>query len=146
MKAVQRRRGISTVIGQILVLAVVIILMTGVVVFYNTIVGSLQQNYKSTAQQAQVALKEHLLIEDIQFYTDTGIKKVRITVFNFGEISSNVAAVYINGIMLTPPPSNLIGQNQSVSLVWAYSWSSGGVYQVKVVTGRGVVFESPFSP
>jgi hypothetical protein len=118
--------------------------MTGVIVFYNAIVNPIQQDYKSTAQQAQVSLKERLLIEDVQFLSGN---QIRITVFNFGDISLSVATVYINGIMLSPsPPSNLIGLKQSGSFVWTYSWSPGGIYQVKVVTGRGIVSESAFSP
>jgi len=146
LKAVRCRRGISSVIGPVLVLAVVIGLMTGVIVFYNAIVEPIQQHYKSTVQQARVSLKERFLIEDVEFFTEASVKKIRVTIFNFGDISSSIATVYINGIMLSPLPSNLIGQNQSGSFVWAYSWSSGGIYQVKVVTGRGMVFESAFSP
>ena len=146
MKAVRRRRGISSVIGQVLVLAIVIALMTGVIVFYNAIVEPMQQNYKSTVQQAQVSLMERFLIEDVKFFTEASVKKMNVTVFNFGEISMSIATVYINGVMQTPPPSNLIGQKQSGSFVLTYDWSSGGIYQVKVVTGRGMVSESAFSP
>ena len=144
MRAVRCRRGISSIIGEVLVLAIVVGLMVGVIVFYNALVGPMQQDYKSTAQQAQVSLKERFLIEDVQFFTNVSVK---ITIFNFGDISLSIATVYINGIMLSPsPPSNLIGQNQSGSFVWTYSWSNGGIYQIKVVTGRGTVSESAFSP
>ena len=144
MRAVRCRRGISSIIGEVLVLAIVVGLMVGVIVFYNALVGPMQQDYKSTAQQAQVSLKERFLIEDVQFFTNVSVK---ITIFNFGDISLSIATVYINGIMLSPsPPSNLIGQNQSGSFVLPYNWSSGGIYQIKVVTGRGTVSESAFSP
>jgi flagellin-like protein len=146
LKAVRRRRGISSVIGQVLVLAIVIALMTGVIVFYNAIVEPMQQNYKSTVQQAQVSLMERFLIEDVKFFTEASVKKMNVTVFNFGDISISIATVYINGIMQTPPPSSLIGQKQSGSFVLPYDWSSGGIYQVKVATGRGMVSESAFSP
>jgi flagellin-like protein len=146
LKAVRGRRGISSVIGQVLVLAIVIGLMTGVIVFYNALVEPIQQHYKSTVQQAEVSLKERFLIEDVEFFTEVSVKKIRVTVFNFGDISISIVAVYINGIMQPPPPSNLIGQNQSNSFVEDYSWSSGGNYQVKVVTGRGMASESAFSP
>jgi len=118
-------------------------LMTGVIVFYNALVGPIQQDSKSTAQQAEASLKERFLIEDVQFLSDASIK---ITIFNFGDISLGVATVYINGIMLNPPPpSNLIGLKQSGSFMWAYSWSSGVIYHVKVVTGRGTVSEADFN-
>lgn len=120
--------------------------MTGVIVFYNALVEPIQQHYKSTVQQAQVSLKERFLIEDVNFFTEASVKKMNVTIFNFGDISISIVAVYINGIMQALPPSNPIGQNQGGSFVVAYSWSSGGIYQVKVVTGRGMVFESAFSP
>jgi hypothetical protein len=120
--------------------------MTSVIVFYNAIVEPMQQNYKSTVQQAQVSLKERFLIEDVMFFTQASVKMMNVTIFNFGDISISIATVYINGIMQTPPPSNLIGQNMSGSFVFTYDWSSGGIYQVKVVTGRGMVSESAFSP
>ena len=119
-------------------------LMTGVIVFYNAMVEPIQQDYKSTAQQAQVSLKERFLIEDVQFLSGN---QISITIFNFGDLSLTIATVYINGIMLNPPPpSNPIVPNQSLPFVWAYSWSSGGIYHVKVVTGRGMMSESTFSP
>jgi hypothetical protein len=143
LKAVRRRSGISSVIGEVLILAIVIGLMTGVIIFYNALVGPIQQDSKSKAQQAEVSIKERFLIEDVQFSTNA----VKITIFNFGDISLTIATVYINGIMLNPPPpSNPIIPNQSLPFVWAYSWSSEGIYDVKVVTGRGTMSESTFSP
>ena len=143
MKRARGRSGISSVIGEVLVLAIVVGLMTGVIVFYNAMVGPIQQDSKSRAQQAQLSLKERFLIEDVEFLFGN---RMRVTVFNFGGISLSVATVYINGVMLNPPPpSNLIGLKQSGSFVWAYSWSSGGNYHVKVVTGRGTMSEADFS-
>jgi archaellum component FlaF (FlaF/FlaG flagellin family) len=147
LKAVWSKRGISNIIGEILVLAIVVGLMTGVIVFYNALVNPIQQDYKSTAQQAQVSLKERFLIEDVKFFTNSSGKYMNVTIFNFGDISLSVATVYVNGITLSPSPrSNLIGLDQSGAFVWAYSWSSGGIYLVRVVTGRGIVSESTFSP
>jgi FlaG/FlaF family flagellin (archaellin) len=142
LKALRCRRGISNIIGELLVLAIVVGLMTSVIVFYNAMVGPIQQDYKSTAQQAEDSLKERFLIEDVQFFTNASVK---ITIFNFGDISISVAAVYINGTMLSPPPSNLIGLNQSVPIVVSYGSTPGGTYDIKVVTLRGTVSESAFS-
>jgi flagellin-like protein len=145
LKAVRGRRGISSIIGEVLVLAIVIGLMTGVIVFYNALVGPIQQDSKSTAQQAQVSLKERLLIEDIEFLPGN---KMCVTVFNFGDISLSIATVYINGIIkpFDVSPPSLIGQDSSGSFVSPYDPSPGDIYQVKVVTGRGTVSESAFSP
>jgi hypothetical protein len=150
LKAVRCRRGISNIIGELLVLAIVVGLMTGVIVFYNGLVNPIQQNYKSTAQQAEDSLKERFLIEDVNFLTEG---KMNVTIFNFGDISISVAAVYVNGVTVSPTPSIFIGQNpssvigpdQSGWFVCSYTLSSGEV-QVKVVTGRGMVVESAFSP
>jgi archaellum component FlaF (FlaF/FlaG flagellin family) len=152
LKAVRCRRGISNIIGEVLVLAIVIGLMTGVIVFYNGLVNPIQQDYKSTAQQAEDSLKERFLIEDVKFFAQGSVKELNVTIYNFGDISLNIATFYINGTMLSTgslissPPSNLIGVNLSGSFVWIYSWSSGGIYQVKVVTVRGTMVESAFSP
>jgi len=119
--------------------------MTGVIVFYNALVGPIQQDSKSTAQQAQVSLKERLLIEDVEFLPGN---KVRVTVFNFGDISLSIATVYINGIIkpFDVSPLSLIGQNSSGSFVLSYNPSSDGTYKIKVVTGRGTISEADFSP
>lgn len=119
--------------------------MTGVIVFYNALVGPIQQDSKSTAQQAQVSLKERLLIEDVEFLPGN---KMCVTVFNFGDISLSIATVYINGIMtpLYVSPPSLIGQNSSGSFVLSYNPSSDGTYKIKVVTGRGTISEADFSP
>ncbi|MGA2239348.1 MAG: hypothetical protein ABSG74_09070 [Candidatus Bathyarchaeia archaeon] len=144
LKAVRGRRGISSVIGEVLILAIVIGLMTGVIVFYNALVGPIQQDSKSTAQQAEVSLKERFLIEDVELLPGN---KMNVTVFNFGDISLSIATVYINGIVApfdVSPPS-LIGQNSSGSFVLSYNQSSDGTYKIKVVTGRGTMSESTFS-
>lgn len=119
--------------------------MTGVIVFYNALVGPIQQDSKSTAQQAEVSLKERFLIEDVELLPGN---KMNVTVFNFGDISLSIVTVYINGIVAhfdVSPPS-LIGQNSSGSFVLSYNPSSYGTYKIKVVTGRGTVSESTFSP
>jgi archaellum component FlaF (FlaF/FlaG flagellin family) len=143
LRVVRCRLGISNIIGELLVLAIVVGLMTSVIVFYNGMVGPIQQDYKSTAQQAEDSLKERFLIEDVQFFSNASVK---ITIFNFGDISISIATVYINGSMLSPSPSSsLIGLNQSVSIVVNYGSTPGGTYDVKVVTLRGTVSESVFS-
>jgi len=143
LRAVGCRRGISNIIGELLVLAIVVGLMTGVIVFYNAMVGPIQQDYKSTAQQAEDSLKERFLIEDVQFFNNASVK---ITIFNFGDISINIATVYINGTMLSPyPQSKLVGLNQSGWIVVNYGSTPGGTYEVKVVTGRGTASESAFT-
>jgi FlaG/FlaF family flagellin (archaellin) len=149
LKAVRCRRGISNIIGELLVLAIVVGLMTGVIVFYNGLVNPIQQDYKSTAQQAEDSLKERFLIEDVNFTEG----ELNVTIYNFGDISISIAAVYINGVMKSPnpsifigqKPSSLIGPNQSGWFMCTYTLSNGEV-QVKVVTGRGMVAESAFSP
>jgi FlaG/FlaF family flagellin (archaellin) len=143
LKAVRCTRAISNIIGELLVLAIVVGLMTGVIVFYNGLVNPIQQDYKSTAQRAEDSLKERFLIEDVQFFTNPSVK---ITIFNFGDISISIATVYINGTMLSPSPSSkLIGLNQSGSVLVNYISTPGSTYQVKVVTGRGTASESAFS-
>jgi hypothetical protein len=145
LKAVRCRRGISNIVGELLVLAIVVGLMTGVIVFYNAMVGPIQRDSKSTAQQAQESLKERFLIEDVQFLPGN---KMCVTIFNFGDIPLSIATVYINGVMkpFDVSPPSLIGQNSSGSFVLSYDLSSDGIYKVKVVTGRGTVSESAFGP
>ena len=145
LKAVRRRSGISSVIGEVLILAIVIGLMTGVIVFYNALVGPIQQDSKSTAQQAEASLKERFLIEDVKFLPGN---EMNVTVFNFGDISISIATVYINGIIkpFDVPPPSIIGQRSSGWFVLSYDPSSDGTYKVKVVTGRGTMSEADFSP
>jgi len=144
LKTVRSKHGISTVIGELLVLAIVVGLMTGVIVFYNAMVGPLEQDYKSTAQQAEVSLKERFLIEDVEFLPGN---KMNVTVFNFGDISLNIATVYINGIMTAfdVSPLSPVGQNHSATLQCVCEWSQGSIYHVKVVTTKGTMIEADFS-
>jgi FlaG/FlaF family flagellin (archaellin) len=149
LKAVRCRRGISNIIGELLVLAIVVGLMTGVIVFYNGVVNPIQQDYKSTAQQAEDSLKERFLIEDVQFFTQLSVKKMNVTIFNFGDISISIvrATVYINGTMksIDDSSSSPISVNQSGWFILSYDWSPGGIYHVKVVTEGGTASESAFN-
>lgn len=148
MKAVRSKHGISSVIGELLVLAIVVGLMTGVIIFYNAMVGPVEQDYKSTAQQAEVSLKERFLIEDVQFFTDLSVDKMKVTIFNFGDIPLSISTVYINDVMqpFGVPPLNPIIQSSSGSFVLTYDWGHVGICHVKVVTTRGTMIEADFSP
>jgi len=130
------------VIVEAMLVVMTVSLFVGVLTFQAQTQGPIQSALLSSIFNSKNAMKEGLLVEEVQFLSGNQIK---VTVYNYGQISSTVSSVYVNNVALSAPPTNTINVNQSQAFTFTLSWTSGTAYHVKVVTSRGVPFEGIFS-
>jgi hypothetical protein len=80
-------------------------------------------------------MSERVIVEDVWFNSAT--RTVDVYMHNIGKVAIRVSGVYINH---TSQPFNLpfrleLNEHDWLSIV--YSWNSGDLYYVDVVTNRG---------
>ena len=80
-------------------------------------------------------MSERIITEDVWFNTATS--SIDIYLHNTGKVAIHVSAVYVNHTSQSfPSPFNLeIGRHGWLNV--SYTWASGGVYYVDMVTSRG---------
>ena len=131
------RRALSPVIASVLMILVTMIGMTVLFAF----VASYSQGFKEGSGSTVL---ESLVVEDVWFKeSDT----VQFTWYNIGKIEVKIAAVYINGTMVSFSPNPLtieMGKHASFQLI--LDWNLADSYYLKVVTSRGSGFEGIYSP
>lgn len=80
-------------------------------------------------------MSERIIIEDLWFNNSTG--DIHVYLCNVGKISVHISAVYVNHTAqsFTSPFNLEIGKHGWLNI--SYSWSSGSVYYIDIVTRRG---------
>ncbi len=121
------RRAITPVLSNLLLTVVAVAAMS----IATTATYVITTNLKET-------MSERIIIEDLWFSNSTG-EPARISVYlrNVGKVAVHVSAVYVNHTFqfFTSPFNLEIGEHAWLNI--SYSWSSGSLYYVDVVTTRG---------
>jgi FlaG/FlaF family flagellin (archaellin) len=118
------KRAITPVLSNLLLMVVAVGAMAIATTATYIVTTNLREN-----------MSERAIMEDIWFNNSTN--SVDIYLRNIGKVSIHVSAVYINHTSQPFPSSfNLeIGRHGWLNV--SYTWVSGGVYYVDVVTSRG---------
>lgn len=139
-KGKRGKAGVSVVVSDLLMLAIIIVALTVVLGF----VAGYISNYQATSGSA---IMERLLIEDV--WVDKINNKVDITFYNYGKVSLTVNAIYINGNPVSGFTPFLVTVGEHKSTGWLSlpeGVGGGGTYKlnIKVVTERGYYVEGNF--
>jgi len=153
------RRGISTIVANIMMIGVTLSLGAILVAWAGQSYGAFGGGSQLYFQQRGQALQESFVIEEV-FLIKTGSPNDQIDIYvrNVGLININVAAIYVNGTSLTPqspgtctfsgtPSSASIGVQQvcEFNVDWPQSncspnycpWNSGNILVIVVASQRG---------
>jgi flagellin-like protein len=131
-RGIRNKRGISTVVASILVLAITVALAVGLLTF-----GS---SFMSSQEKIQPPTTDQIKIENIQFVSANSAK---VSIRNVGTGSANVTSIYINGApcTITVPASTfaLIGFGQVVvfTVTTPITMLSNQAYTFKAATANG---------
>jgi flagellin-like protein len=139
------KRGISTVIASILVLAITVSLAVGLLTFGSSFMASQQKMQPPTTDQIK--------IENVYFDSAT---TVQVTVRNIGTGNVNVTDIYVGGFHygyassaapgsfspVAPASSWVIGSNKAVTFEVTLTasqgnWKSGTAYMIMAATSNG---------
>jgi flagellin-like protein len=139
MKVLKSKKGISPILATLLL---IVIAVAAIVVTYAWIM-----TYMSNAgQQAGVRLWK----SNVNFYTQSGTKKIDIDVGNSGTSDTHITLVYVGtsattlqNQTTTPslPVSLTAGAVQRVTV--NYDWTNGVTYYFKVTSAAGQALEWP---
>lgn len=129
LKTWEGRGGISILVSNVLMLAVVVGMATLVMAFVNLYVVNYQRGHGG-------ALEERLLIEDVWFKDGT----LDVTIYNYGRIDVKVVTVFIDGATSWEGEKEIrIGEHETLTL--SHGWTAGETYVIKLLTDRGATFE-----
>lgn len=118
------RRAITPVLSNLLLTVVAVAAMSIATTATYVITTNLKEN-----------MSERIIIEDLWFNPSTG--NMNIYLRNIGKVANHVSAVYVNHTSqsFTSPLSLEIGEHSWLNI--SYSWASGSLYYVDVITTRG---------
>jgi flagellin-like protein len=129
-RGIRSKRGISTVIASILVLAITVALAVGLLTFGSSFMASQQKIQPPTTDQIK--------IENVYFASPTS---VQVTVRNIGTGVANVTDIYINGAhQITVAPTNALinsGQTETFIVTLTITLVSNQAYTIKAATHNG---------
>ena len=117
------RRAITPVLSNLLLTVVAVAAMS----IATTATYVITTNLKET-------MSERIIIEDLWFNPSTGDTNVYLR--NVGKVAVHVSAIYVNHTSQYSSPFSLeIGEHRWLNI--SYSWSSGSLYYIDIVTTRG---------
>jgi Flp pilus assembly pilin Flp len=119
------KRAITPVLSHLLLTVVAVAAMSIATSATFVITTNLREN-----------MSERVIVEDVWFNSATGT--VNIYVHNVGKVTIQVSAVYFNHIGQPFNSPFRLGLNEHGWLSIAYSWNSGDVYYIDIVTSRGL--------
>ncbi|MBE0519929.1 hypothetical protein IBX35_02675 [Candidatus Bathyarchaeota archaeon] len=118
------KRAITPVLSNLLLTVVAVAAMS----IATTATYVITTNLKET-------MSERIIVEDLWFNPSTG--NINVYLRNVGKVAVHVSAVYVNHTSQSfTSPFNL-ELNEHDWLNISYSWSSGNLYYVDIVTTRG---------
>jgi flagellin-like protein len=132
-KLLRSRKAISPILATLLL---IVIAVAAIVVTYAWIMTYMS----SASQQAGVILAK----ANINFYTDSGTKKIDIDIRDTGTANTNIMLVYIGtsatsmqNMTITPSPPVALAAGSTVRVTITYTWTAGTIYHFKIVPSVG---------
>lgn len=118
------KRAVTPVLSNLLLTVVAVAAMSMATTATYVITVNLREN-----------MSERIIIEDLWFNNSTGY--ISIYLRNLGKIAIHVSTIYVNHTpqVLTSPFYLEIEANNWLNI--SYSWASGSLYYVDIVTTRG---------
>jgi flagellin-like protein len=128
-RGIRNKRGISTVVASILVLAITVALAVGLLTF-----GS---SFMSSQEKIQPPTTDQIKIENVHFQNPTS---VLLSIRNVGAGSANVTDVYVNGQHCTISPTfGVLGYGAVTvfTVTTPFNMVSNQAYTFKAATNNG---------
>ena len=131
-------RGVSVVLGTVIMVLVVVLGMSLVFAFFVDYVADYQRGRGSSVM-------ELVEIEDVYFRGVGGVE-VEVWLYNYGKIEVEVDAVYVNGLSVNFNASEgsvmiLPDEHAKFNVTLSDGWVSDVSYVFRVVTERGSAVE-----
>lgn len=142
--------GVSTVIANMLMIAITLSLGAILVAWAGTSYGAFTGGTQVFFGQRGKALQERFVIENVYF--NKSATRILVFIRNVGVEEIGIVALYVNGTLLTPtsggaylctyagtPPSKtiVVGAVCEFNLDWGQTWASGYTFYIVAASARG---------
>jgi flagellin-like protein len=126
-RGIRNKRGISTVVASILVLAITVALAVGLLTF-----GS---SFMATQQKMQPPTTDQIKVENVYFASTS---QIQVTVRNVGAGAVTLSNIYVNGQNSTITSGGpTINPGKAVTFYVSGTFSSGQTYTIMAATSNG---------
>ena len=142
------RRGLSTVVTGVIMLAAVAVLGTAIVAWSNSNLFTQQQVLNTQLSTNVNKIKESLVIENVWF-NSSAPRFANITLNNVGTIGFNVTQVDLGNHTTkhqTTTTNDAILPGGTYSYKINYDWLNNSTIKVTVTTARGNIFTTEEAP
>lgn len=146
----RKRRAISTVVTEAILLTGVATLGIFVLVWSSTSLSQERQELERVFSTQMNKLREDVIFENVWFVTNP--KRVNVTVTNVGSLGTNVTKInFINSTTFAQLHSVTYTDGgmlpyKSFSKNITYSWTSGKTFNIELITNRGNIFTTQVTP
>jgi len=134
-KLLHKRRGISSIIANTLLIGIVVAAGTVMLIWANTSFDTFQDNLGEVLTARREAARERVVVEEVWFKENITGKYVIYYIRNYGEIDVNLVSLHLNGSMAWNG-STSVNVGSVVSLELEENWVSGRVIWVTILTDR----------
>jgi hypothetical protein len=118
------KRAITPVLSNLLLMVVAVAAMAIATTATYVITAGLREN-----------MSERVIAEDVWFNPSTG--SIQVYLHNIGKVAIHVSVVYVNHTSQFFASPSTLEINEHSWLNVSYSWSSGSLYFMDIVTTRG---------
>lgn len=119
------KRAITTVLSHLLLTVVAVAIMS----IATSATFVITTNLRET-------MSERVIVEDVWF--NSANHTINVYLHNVGKAAIQVSAVYVNHVGQPFNSPFRLGLNQNNWVSTAYSWNSGDIYYIDIVTTRGL--------
>jgi flagellin-like protein len=131
-RGIRNKRGISTVVASILVLAITVALAVGLLTFGSSFMASQQRMQPPTTDQIK--------IENV-YFVPGGTTTVDVAVRNIGAGAVMLRTIYVNGLNSTiasgTSPTISAGSAATFAVTYAPGFQPGQTYTIMAATSNG---------
>ena len=130
------RKGIGTVVTSIMLVSAVSMLGAALVSWSSSNFALQQAGVAEEIDDRVNQLSEGFIIEDVWFYSDTGIKYATVTVRNTGNVAVTISNIYLNKTQVWSD-SHVIPRSETGAITFEADWSDGSPQNIWIRTERG---------
>jgi flagellin-like protein len=140
-KLFRNKKAVSPVIATVLMIMVT---MAGMTILFGFVI-SYSDAYKAGIGSS---VKELLIVEDI-WIKPSSIGLVQLSIYNAGEVDSEIKSVYVNGLGTTNSPGGVfnlaekvpVGEHISFNVYWNNNMNPSSLYTFTIATKMGSTFD-----
>lgn len=132
------RRGLSTVITTLLMVAAVSIMGAAMMQWSSSSFAAKQLEISNQTNSRINLIKENLVLEDVWFYQNaTGHHLANVTIRNTGEVALTVSKVYVNNTEIQNFDPLVIAAGDVDKISIQFDWETDRPQSIWIHTARG---------